>query len=150
MSHCPFAQRLAIAQVDKLSARSVSTKPHSASFERLVEALPAPKTVDTVYQAAVTYLHDRNVPEPDTSARYLLSQTVNIGYSPSSFYEHLQRVLSTSELEVFIAQVGRRAFREPVQYILGDWEFYGLTFLCRAPVLIPRPETEELVDLVLE
>ena len=37
----------------------------------------------------------------------------------------------------------------PVQYILGNWDFFGLKLECRAPVLIPRPETEELVERVL-
>jgi len=44
----------------------------------------------------------------------------------------------------------QRALRMPVQYILGNWDFYGMELQCRAPVLVPRPETEELVDLILK
>jgi release factor glutamine methyltransferase len=44
----------------------------------------------------------------------------------------------------------RRALGEPLQYLLGEWEFYGLPFKVGAGVLIPRPETETLVDAVLE
>ncbi|CAK9004388.1 unnamed protein product [Durusdinium trenchii] len=53
--------------------------------------------------------------------------------------------------ETFMHWVHRRAKREPLQYILGSWPFYPLPIelLVRAPVLIPRPETEELVDLVI-
>ena len=40
--------------------------------------------------------------------------------------------------------------RVPVQYILGDWDLHDLTLEMRPPVLIPRPETEELVEHVLE
>jgi release factor glutamine methyltransferase len=50
----------------------------------------------------------------------------------------------------FYALVKRRAEGEPLQYILGAWEFYGLPFAVGPGVLIPRPETELLVDLALE
>ena len=45
--------------------------------------------------------------------------------------------------------VARLSLREPIQYIVGETTFYGLKVICRANVLIPRPETEELVDWVL-
>jgi len=50
----------------------------------------------------------------------------------------------------YFALVDRRAAGEPLQYILGEWEFYGLTFAVGPGVLIPRPETEMLVDVALE
>jgi hypothetical protein len=47
--------------------------------------------------------------------------------------------------------VQRRLDHEPIQYILGEWDFYNMTNLTiRKPVLCPRPETEELVDLVVK
>jgi len=49
----------------------------------------------------------------------------------------------------FFALVDRRAAGEPLQYILGEWEFYGLRFAVGPGVLIPRPETELLVDIAL-
>ena len=52
--------------------------------------------------------------------------------------------------EPFYALVSRRGAGEPLQYILGAWEFYGLPFAVGPGVLIPRPETELLVDLALE
>ena len=126
-----------------------SNLSHS-TFGKLLLELPQPRSINAVYKAAVRYLEDNVIPEPETSARYLLSQVAEIAYSPSAFYQQQQRVMSFSELDLFSSHITRRATREPVQYILGDWDFYGLKFLCRAPVLIPRPETEELVDLVLE
>ena len=49
----------------------------------------------------------------------------------------------------FLRQVRRRAGREPLQYILGEWDFHDVTVVVRAPILIPRPETELLVDIAL-
>ena len=50
----------------------------------------------------------------------------------------------------FSALLSRRLNHEPVAYILGEWEFFSLNFVCRAPVLVPRPETEHLVEVALE
>ena len=50
----------------------------------------------------------------------------------------------------FFALVDRRASGEPLQYILGEWEFYGLRFAVGPGVLIPRPETEMLVEVALD
>jgi len=50
----------------------------------------------------------------------------------------------------YFSLVARRAAGEPLQYILGQWEFYGLPFAVGPGVLIPRPETEMLVDLALQ
>ncbi len=57
--------------------------------------------------------------------------------------------LSESDLLYFRSIVKRLQANEPIQYIFGDTEFYGLTLKCDARALIPRPETEELVDWIL-
>src|SRR5690606_19790348 len=44
----------------------------------------------------------------------------------------------------------RRAAAEPIAYILGEWEFFSLPLHTEAPILVPRPETEHLVEAVLE
>lgn len=58
--------------------------------------------------------------------------------------------LSESDLLYFRSIVKRLQANEPMQYIFGDTEFYGLTMKCDSRALIPRPETEELVDWILE
>lgn len=57
---------------------------------------------------------------------------------------------TAEQLAAFNALVERRAAREPVQRILGDWEFWGLTLTLGPETLIPRPDTETLVEAVLK
>ena len=59
-------------------------------------------------------------------------------------------MLNQSELEQYQSWVSRRVAREPLQWIIGSTEFYGLELKVQAGVLIPRPETERLVELTLE
>ena len=59
-------------------------------------------------------------------------------------------ILSQDEYEKFQRFLARREVHEPIQYILGTVEFYGMPLLVNANVLIPRPETEHLVETVLE
>ncbi len=68
------------------------------------------------------------------------------------YYLHIEpdRLLTPAELAEFTALITRRSEHEPLAYILGQREFYSLDFIVKPGVLIPRPETELLVDLVLE
>lgn len=70
--------------------------------------------------------------------------------TPGSIIAHPELTLSAAELERYAALVERRAGGEPVAYLTGEREFYGRTFAVTPAVLIPRPETELLVDLALE
>jgi release factor glutamine methyltransferase len=63
---------------------------------------------------------------------------------------HADAELTAEQISKFDGWVARRVRQEPVQYILGETEFYGLTFKVTPDVLIPRPETEHLVEAALE
>ncbi len=65
-------------------------------------------------------------------------------------YSHLDEQIGLEKLRAYGSLVERRASREPVAYIVGHREFFGLDFLVDRRVLIPRPETELLVETVLE
>jgi release factor glutamine methyltransferase len=63
---------------------------------------------------------------------------------------HADAELTAEQFSKFEGWMARRACHEPVQYIVGETEFYGLTFRVTPDVLIPRPETEHLVESVIE
>lgn len=69
---------------------------------------------------------------------------------PQPFQELACRVLTEQEALEFANKLHRRKQQEPIQYILGKWDFLDSTFRVRAPLLCPRPETEELVELVAQ
>jgi release factor glutamine methyltransferase len=76
--------------------------------------------------------------------------TASIKRDKAFVYAHPEYVLAPEELSVFDSFLERRAAREPLQYITGVQEFYGLEFEVTPAVLIPRPETELLVERALE
>lgn len=80
-------------------------------------------------------------------ARILLSHAT--GMSASAIATHPEKRLQASEENFFRALVARRTAGEPIAYIVGTREFYGRDFSVTADVLIPRPETELLVELGL-
>jgi release factor glutamine methyltransferase len=78
---------------------------------------------------------------------FLLSHLT--GKDRSHFFIESSTRLNTDEHDAFMDKVARRAHGEPLQYILGTWSFYGYDFLCDARALIPRNETERLVETAL-
>ena len=88
------------------------------------------------------------VASPETDAEWLLE--VVMGLNRASLILEREKILTTTQLEHLESSVRRREAREPLQWILGFSEFYGLKLETRVGVLIPRPETERLVELVLE
>jgi release factor glutamine methyltransferase len=81
-------------------------------------------------------------------AQVLLSHTLNV--ERSALYAYPERTLTTEQEQQFLALIERRSHGEPVAYLTGHKEFYGLDFLVDKRVLIPRPETELLVEAALK
>lgn len=73
-----------------------------------------------------------------------------MGWDKMTLRLNSQNALSESELLLFHKALKRLVNKEPVQYVVGETEFYSLPFKVDKNVLIPRPETEELVDLVIQ
>ena len=121
----------------------------SSICDNIRSALIADMNVRQLYSVASSILKEYNVSEPEDSARFLLSHVANLGYRRSEFYSNSNQKLNPQQLEQFRSSISKRIDRTPVQYIIGNWEFYGLTLECREPILIPRPETEELVERII-
>lgn len=81
-------------------------------------------------------------------AEFLLLHT--LGISRVALLAYPERELSSEEQSFYGENVRRRLQHEPIQYITGEQEFYGLRLKVTPAVLIPRPETEHLVEAVLE
>jgi release factor glutamine methyltransferase len=99
--------------------------------------------------AAATRL--RSAADPGTAALdadVLLAHVLGVG--KEALFAHPERTLSGGEAAQFEAFVERRSRGEPVAYLRGFKEFYGLRFRVDPRVLIPRPETETLVDVARE
>jgi release factor glutamine methyltransferase len=97
---------------------------------------------------AVQQLESSDVGSPRLNAETLLMFV--LGVNPAYLYGHPERQLSTEEQARYDEVIAQRARDVPSQYITGHQEFWGLDFLVSPAVLIPRPETEHLVETVLE
>ena len=84
---------------------------------------------------------------PPLEARLLAGRV--LGKNNAWLIAHADEPASSETGEAFAALAGRRGRGEPIAYILGEREFYGLDFKVAPAVLIPRPETELLVELAL-
>jgi release factor glutamine methyltransferase len=98
--------------------------------------------------AATRRLAETNSDTPQLDAALLLGYV--LGVNKSWLYAHPTRPLSESEIERYETLVRRRMCHEPVAYLVGFKPFYGLDITVDHRVLIPRPETELLVDHVLD
>ena len=103
--------------------------------------------VGAVLDAAIERLGAAGVPEPRPDAEVLLAHA--LGTSRAGVIMRAREPLSPEVAAHLERLVARRAAREPVHYLIGEREFWSLPFTVDARVLIPRPETELLVETAL-
>ena len=104
-------------------------------------------TVADALAQAASKLGAAAVDTPSVDAEWLLAHA--LGCTRTDLQLQRTRALSPDEQRAFAAAVERRARREPLAYVLGEWGFRGLTLGVDARVLVPRPETEVVVERCL-
>ena len=107
-----------------------------------------PETVLRLLRRAADHLKNHHISEPRASAELLLGHV--LGLDRLSLYLNAERPLEAGELDCFSQCLERRLRGEPVQYITGTQEFWSLALAVTPAVLIPRPETELLVEALLD
>lgn len=101
-----------------------------------------------VIQKTTDFLAGKGVESPRLNAELLIGHA--LGLKRMQLYLQFERVLLEPELEKIRPLVKRRSLREPLQYILGETEWAGLKIKVDRRALIPRPETELLIELIIE
>lgn len=101
-----------------------------------------------VLRRSAAFLASAGVTTPKLEAELLLGHALMI--SRLDVYLQFERTLTQAELKSIRSLIRRRASGCPMAYVLGEKEFYGLSFVVSEAVLIPRPETELVVEVALE
>ena len=105
------------------------------------------RVIDLIHWAE-TYLKEKEFDNPRAEIEWLLCALLDC--NRLNVYLRFEEPLSQSQLTILRNWVKRRLKNEPLQYITGSCDFYGRQFLINSKVLIPRPETERLVDIAIE
>ncbi|XP_042563819.1 MTRF1L release factor glutamine methyltransferase isoform X2 [Clupea harengus] len=131
---------------------SVTTRKVSTTCGEQGKVIPPISARFTVEQALSQWAERfqvAEVPEPQLSSQYIISHV--LGHKTLNHLERrgLTQVLSHAHVERIWRLCNKRLTRMPVQYVIEEWDFRDITLKMKPPVFIPRPETEELVSLVL-
>ncbi len=102
------------------------------------------RCISGLLESAAAFLESHQIDAPRREAEHLLA--ARLGCDRLRLFTDVQKTVSESAREGFLQDLSRRAAHEPLQYILGEVEFYGLTFSVSSGVFIPRPETELIVE----
>jgi len=120
----------------------MSYEPRITSHESRVT------TLRTALRDAIAQLESEHIPSAPLAAELLLMHT--LGRDRTWLYAHSEQELDAATRERYFSLIARRASGVPTQHLTGHQEFWGLDFEVTPDVLIPRPETEHVIEVVLE
>lgn len=113
----------------------------------MAEKCDKPTAWKDVIRLAADYLERQDVPDPQIAAELLAARLLKCGRG--FLVSSMDKIVSETHLEAMRRGMVRLSNGEPVQHVLGEWDFRKLTLKCDRRALIPRPETEDLVERVL-
>src|SRR6266566_998998 len=105
-------------------------------------------TLRSTLRDAIAQLESEHIPSAPLAAELLLMHT--LGRDRTWLYAHSDQELDAATRERYFSLIARRASGVPTQHLTGHQEFWGLDFEVTPDVLIPRPETEHVIEVVLE
>ncbi len=103
-------------------------------------------TLDELYKSSVKKLD--GIENGSTDVRIIIKKFMS--FNETDFLMNKNTELTDTQIETVTSMVEKRLSGIPVQYIIGEWDFYGSTFKVNENVLIPRPETEILCEYVID
>src|ERR1700720_3642676 len=104
--------------------------------------------VRTALKQGLAQLREAHVPSFTLAAELLLLHV--LGRDRTWLYSHPEEKVSSADADRYFALIARRKTGEPTQYLTGKQEFWGLEFEVTPDVLIPRPETEHVIEVALD
>lgn len=110
-------------------------------------------TLQDLYREGIRKLTEKEVPEAELNAWYLLQSCLSeepFSYTRSRFFLEQMEQAEPEIITSYMGKIAKRGKHIPLEYILGYTEFMGLTFSVREGVLIPRQDTEILVEMAVE
>ena len=105
-------------------------------------------SVNKILNWTTNYFKDHGIEWPHLEAEILLAHALNV--KRIQLYVQHEKVLTSEELARFKGFIERRVKHEPIAYITGYQPFMGMDFIVTRDTLIPRPETEKLVESVID
>jgi release factor glutamine methyltransferase len=117
-------------------------------MSKLTRAAESTQDIRTALKEGIARLRAAQIPSHTLAAELLLLHA--LGRDRAWLYSHAETPLDPATVEKYFALVARRAVGEPTQYLTGKQEFWGLEFEVTPAVLIPRPETEHVLEVALE